>query len=75
MKNTSLNLFMLLIFIMTLIILFWMMSDTKIDTIGNFFEKLLTPLAYPLSVFISFVIFGKHIKKIKKSFSEKEKKK
>jgi hypothetical protein len=52
-----------------------MMSDTKIDTIGNFFEKLLTPLAYPLSVFISFVIFGKHIKKIKKSFSEKEKKK
>tara|TARA_R110002049_G_scaffold65444_1_gene171839 strand:- start:418 stop:558 length:141 start_codon:yes stop_codon:yes gene_type:complete len=29
------------------------MSDTKIETIGNFFEKLLNPISIPLSVMLA----------------------
>ena len=39
-----------LIFFVVLVVLFWMMPDTKVETIGDFFEKIIKPVGIPLSV-------------------------
>lgn len=63
MKNVS-NFQTLLIFLLVLVVLFWVMPDTKIITIGDFFSKILNPIAISISV-----IFGS--KKLKKYFKSK----
>ena len=35
-----------------LVLIFWMMPDTKVDTIGDFFEKLIKPIGLPLSIIL-----------------------
>lgn len=46
------NLLLVLIFLLVLVVLFWMMPDTKIETIGDFFNKVTVPIAIPLSTAI-----------------------
>lgn len=43
------NLTQILIFGGVLMILFWMMPNPKIDTIGTFFERLILPVSIVLS--------------------------
>lgn len=38
------NLKAVLIFLVVLVVLFWLMPDTKVTTIGDFFEKVITPI-------------------------------
>lgn len=46
------NIISVLIFIIVLVVLFWFMPNNKIETIGDFFEKVANPLAIPLSTMI-----------------------
>lgn len=43
---------MVLIFFLVLVVLFWTMPDEKVDSIGDFFSKLINPLSTPLSCII-----------------------
>ena len=47
------NLLLILIFLLVLVGCFWAMPDMKVETIGDFFEKIITPVAIPLSVALS----------------------
>lgn len=40
----------LLIFLLVLVVLFWVMPNEKIESIGDFFEKIIKPLSIPLSI-------------------------
>jgi len=66
MKNVS-NFQTLLIFLLVLIILFWLMPDTKIETIGDFFGKILYPIGLPFSILLTTIFSGKKLKKYLKS--------
>jgi hypothetical protein len=46
------NLLAILIFVLVLVGFFWAMPDGKTEDIGDFFEKIITPIAIPLSVLI-----------------------
>lgn len=46
------NLLAVLIFLLVLVVCFWAMPDMKVDTIGDFFEKIITPVSIPLSLVI-----------------------
>ncbi|MCK8479041.1 hypothetical protein [Psychroserpens algicola] len=45
-KNTLIA----LTFFLVLVVLFWMMPDTKIEIIGDFFQKIIKPIGIPLSI-------------------------
>ena len=47
------NLLIILAFLLVLVVLFWMMPNIKIETIGNFFEKIIKHVAIPLSALIA----------------------
>lgn len=47
--------------------MFWVMPNTKIETIGDFFEKVVTPVAVPFSILISAGLGIKKYKNMKKS--------
>jgi hypothetical protein len=47
------NLIVVLVFVLIVLIFFWKMPDTKIDTIGNLLDKIITPICCTLSA-----IFG-----------------
>lgn len=66
MKQTS-DFKMFLIFFVVLVILFWVIPDQKIDTIGDFFKKIITPIAVPLSISLGAKIGIAEYKKIKKN--------
>jgi uncharacterized protein YggT (Ycf19 family) len=40
------------VFILILVVLFWMMPSNKIETIGDFFYKIIAPLSLPLSILL-----------------------
>lgn len=44
------NVLIVLSFLLVLVVLFWMMPDTKVGTIGDFFEKIIKPIGIPLSI-------------------------
>ena len=46
----------LLIFLLVLVVLFWIMPNEKIESIGDFFEKIIKPLSIPLSIIIGALI-------------------
>ena len=46
------NFLSFLIWSLVLVVLLWMMPDIKVETIGDFFEKIITPIAIPLSLVI-----------------------
>jgi len=46
------NLIAVLIFLLVLVGCFWAMPDVKIETIGDFFAKIITPIAIPISLVI-----------------------
>lgn len=52
MKRTT-NFTNLLIFLLVLVVLFWIMPNEKIESIGDFFEKIVQPLSIPLAIAIS----------------------
>ncbi len=41
-----------LIFLIIIFIMLWLMPSHKIESIGDFFEKLIVPLSIPLSLII-----------------------
>ena len=43
------NLLPSLIFVLVILGMLWLMPDTKIENIGDFLEKIVTPLSVPLS--------------------------
>ncbi|MDC9722505.1 MAG: hypothetical protein PSN34_06990 [Urechidicola sp.] len=47
-KNTIL----ILTFFVVLVVLLWLMPNQKVESIGDFFEKIIKPLSYPLSAII-----------------------
>ncbi|ASV30308.1 hypothetical protein [Maribacter cobaltidurans] len=47
------NLLAVLIFVLVLVVCFWAMPNMKIDTIGDFFEKIIKPVSIPLSALIA----------------------
>lgn len=51
MKNVS-NFTKFLIFFLVLVVLLWAMPNQKIESIGDFFETVITPISYPLSLLI-----------------------
>ncbi|WP_340154604.1 hypothetical protein [uncultured Winogradskyella sp.] len=55
MKQTT-NFTNLLIFLLALVVLFWIMPNEKIESIGDFFEKVIQPLSIPLSITIGALI-------------------
>lgn len=58
------NLLAILIFLLVLVGCFWAMPDIKVETIGNFFEKIITPVAIPLSVALSVQLgFNKYLQR------------
>ncbi|MBD0833731.1 hypothetical protein [Aestuariibaculum sediminum] len=59
------NFMSLLIFLLVLVVLFWMMPNNKIETIGVFFEKIMTPLALAVSA-------GLGLKEIKRNYYGKK---
>ena len=70
MKNAS-NFQTFLIFFLVLVVLFWVMPDTKIETIGSFFEKILYPIGLPLSIVLIGRAGSKKVKKFMKSKKDK----
>ncbi|WP_299223852.1 hypothetical protein [uncultured Psychroserpens sp.] len=46
------NILIALIFFLVLVAFFWMMPDTKVETIGDFFQKIIKPIGWPLSIAI-----------------------
>ncbi len=61
------------IVILIIIIILCFVPNTKVDAIGDFFEKVLTPLVYPLSLIIATLISTKYIKKIHEVFNGRKK--
>lgn len=53
----SKNIIVVLTFLVVLVVLLWLMPNQKVESIGDFFEKIVKPLAYPLSAII-LVRFG-----------------
>lgn len=47
------NLLTVLIFVLVLVVLFWIMPNIKVETIGDFFEKIIEPVSIPLSALIA----------------------
>lgn len=47
------NLLVTLIFLLVLVALLWIMPNIKVEAIGDFFEKIITPVALPLSLVIA----------------------
>lgn len=50
------NIMMILIFLLVLIVLFWLMPNKKIETIGDFMSKIVDPLATPLAFIIASIL-------------------
>ena len=46
------NLITVFIFILFFFILLWIMPSGKVENIGDFFEKIITPIAVPLSIYL-----------------------
>lgn len=44
---------MKLIFVLLFFGMLWLMPDMKVENIGDFFEKIVTPLAAPLSIILA----------------------
>ena len=62
MRHTS-NFKSLLIFLLVLVVLFWAMPNQKVETIGDFFEKIVKPLAWPISaIILGWLGYGKYKK-------------
>jgi len=56
------NLLAVLIFLLALVVYLSILPTMKVETIGDFFEKIITPVAIPLSVAISLGLgWGKYI--------------
>ncbi|MFD2823635.1 hypothetical protein ACFS5M_08140 [Lacinutrix iliipiscaria] len=60
---------MFLIFLLILVVVFCFVPIPRIEAIGDFFKKIITPLAIPLSVIISAGLGLKKYMKIKKGKS------
>ena len=65
------NLMLVLIFFLVLVGLFWLMPNKKIDIIGDFFKKIITPLAVPTSLVIGISLGIVNYKKIIKNQKNK----
>lgn len=61
------NLKGVLIFLLVLVVIFWFMPDTKIETIGDFFKKLVTPICAALGTATAIKKLGKIIKRKRKN--------
>lgn len=46
------NLLMKLIFVLIILGMLWLMPEMKVNNIGDFFAKIVTPLSIPLSIFL-----------------------
>jgi hypothetical protein len=44
---------MSLIFVLVLVVMFWIMPSGKIEDIGDFFEKIITPVSVPLALYVA----------------------
>ncbi|EKF54951.1 hypothetical protein I215_09531 [Galbibacter marinus] len=55
MKRTT-NFTNLLMFLLVLVVLFWIMPNEKVESIGGFFEKIIEPMSIPLSITIGALI-------------------
>lgn len=56
------NLLLILTFFVVLVVLFWIMPNPKIETIGDFFSKVVTPI----SIFLGIQFGLKKTKRFKK---------
>lgn len=43
------NLITVLVFILIMISMLWIMPDMKVETIGDFFEKIITPISIAIA--------------------------
>ena len=46
------NTIAILVFLLVLVVLFCIVPDSKVETIGDFFEKIIKPIGIPLSITI-----------------------
>lgn len=46
------NLLTVLTFVLIFFCMLWIMPDVKVENIGDFFAKIVKPLAIPLSIFL-----------------------
>ncbi|MDG5490583.1 hypothetical protein [Psychroserpens sp. SPM9] len=66
MKNVS-NFKASLIFVFALVVVFCFVPITRVEVIGDFFEKILYPISFPLSMILAGFFGGKKLKKYLKS--------
>lgn len=63
------NLLLVLIFVLIIFGMLWLMPDMKVENIGDFFAKIVTPLSVPLS---GIILYRLGILKYKEITKEKD---